>query len=141
MLLRQRVRDVIARVKPTVAGEREVDDARRAATEESKNLLKEIGFDAERATRLRLDYRKRVDELLDTAVARPEEPNYLGLPEGVPKEIHNPWAIYQPPYAGFSWAYIWGRSDEPYIPGFARYLDATSGTVGTFYAQPCQRCR
>lgn len=130
--LRQRVRDLIAKAEPTVVGEREIQEARILSGLESRKFLKEIGFDMARASTLRGEYHTRIQKALSEARGRPEEPNYLVLPEMVPKDIHNPWVTYEPPYPGSAWAYSWARSDEPWNPNFARYLDPVAGELGTY---------
>jgi hypothetical protein len=130
--LRQRVRDVIAKATPTVEGELEIREARLQAAEDSRKSLKEIGFDMALASQLRGEYQTRIHEVVAKALGRPEEPNYLVPPEMVPKDIHNPYVVYGPPYPGWAWAYSWDKSDEPWYPTFARYLDSASGGLGTY---------
>jgi hypothetical protein len=130
--LRQQVRDLILKASPTVVGEREIQEARRQAAEESREFLKEIGFNMPRASQLRGEYHTRIQKVLSEAIGRPEEPNYLVLPEMVPKDVHNPWVSYQPPYPGWAWSYWWNKSDEPSYPSFARYLNSASGQLGTY---------
>jgi hypothetical protein len=50
----------------------------------------------------------------------------------VPTNIYNPWTTYGPPYPGWAWSCAWGKSDEPWYPDFARYLDAAAGQLGTY---------
>lgn len=130
--LRQRVREVIAQATPTVVGERDIQEARQQVAEESREFLHEIGFNMARASQLRGEYHIRVQKALAEARGRPEEPNYLVLPEMVPKDVHNPWAMYEPPYPGWAWAYSWYRTDEPRNPSFARYLNSAAGQLGTY---------
>lgn len=130
--LRQQVRDVILKAEPTAAGEVEIQEARREAADKSRRFLKEIGFDMPRASKLRGEYHTRVLKLISEAIDRPEEPNFLVLPDRVPKNIYNPWEIFQPPYPGWAWAWWKNKSDEPYWPSGARYLDSAAGQLGTY---------
>jgi hypothetical protein len=130
--LRQGVRKLIAEAPATVVGERDIQEARNEAAEESRAALKEIGFDMARASKLRGEYHTRIQELMSEAIGRPEEPNYLVLPERVPKDIHNPWVTYEPPYPGWAWAWWSGKSDEPHWPIGARYLNSAAGQLGTY---------
>jgi hypothetical protein len=129
---RKRVSDLILKAPPTVVGEREIHEARRRAVDEGRAFLKEIGFDMPRASKLRGEYHTRIHKVVTEAKGRPEEPNYLVLPEMVPKDIHNPWVTYEPPYPGWAWAYSWNKSDEPWYPSFGRYLNSASGQLGTY---------
>jgi hypothetical protein len=130
--LRQRVRDLVLKAAPTAVGEREIQEARRQVAEESRKFLKEINFDMPRASKLRGEYHTRIQKLVAEAIGRPEEPNYLVLPEAVPKDIYNPWVTYGPPYPGWAWAWWRDKSDEPQWPSGARYLDSAAGQLGTY---------
>ncbi len=129
--LRQHVRDVIRKAPPTAAGEAEILKVQDKAADESRKFLGEIGFDMTRASKLQKEYRIRVYDALSEVRGKPEEPNYLVLPEMVPKDIRNPWVSLSAPYPGWAWAYSWYKTDEPSYPTFARYLDAASGEIGT----------
>lgn len=130
--LRTEVRDVVTRARPTVVGETEVREARLQAAEKSRKFLKKIRFDMARASKLRGDFHTQFDEVVSKAIGRPEEPNYMLLPEMVPEEIHNPWKIYRPPYpAGYQ--YCWkNKSDEPNWPYCYTHLHTAAGQLGSY---------
>jgi len=129
--IRERVRDIIRNSTSTNAGEHEVEKARHQAIEESQELLKEIGFDIPRATVMREEYHQRYQEIMADAIERPEEPNYLVLPEMVPEEIHNPWKIIRPPFAGSSSSCSSWKTDEPDTPHYTRHVSAAAGRLGS----------
>lgn len=130
--LRNRVNNVVLKAEPTFEGETEIRGARKKIIEESRNYLKTIDFNTNLAKRARDKHKKELQDAIRDTIKRPEKPNYLVLPEKVPKDIHNPWEIYQPPYPGWSWSYWWGVSDEPRYPIYSRYLNAAAGQIGTY---------
>jgi len=130
--LRTRVREVVMKATPTVVGEQDIEEARLQAAEESRKFLGEIGFNMARASILRGEYHTRMHKVISEAAGGPQEPNYLVLPDMVPREIHNPWRTYQPPYPGWLWIYSRDKSDEPPWPICTSYLDAAAGQLGTF---------
>ncbi len=130
--LRMQMRDAELKALPTVVGENEVEEKRLQSADKSREFLKEIDFDMARASKLRGEYQARIQKVFAEAVGRPDEAAYLVLPENAPADIHNPWATYSPPYPGWAWACSWARSDEPYNPSFARYLNSAAGSLGTY---------
>jgi hypothetical protein len=130
--LRSRVRQAVMRAPPGVVGETEIREARLEAAEKSRAFLKELGFDMACASKVRSEYERRLQETVARALGRSEEPNYLVLPEDVPEEVHNPWALYQPPNPGWAWDCSWARWDEPYNPSFCRHLHPVSGELGSY---------
>ncbi len=130
--MNKRMRDVVSKAEPTFAGESEIKEARLKAAEESREFMGKIGFDMALASKMRGEYHDRMGKEVDKYLGKPEKPNYLVFPEDVPDDVHNPWAIYRPPYPGSAWAYSWYRSDEPNTPSFARYLNRFSGQLGTY---------
>jgi len=129
---RQQIREAHLKARPTYEGETEIEQVRAKLIKESKSLLKEIKFDYDKVKQLRAKHGKELSDAVAETLGRPEEPNYLIHPEDVPKEIHNPWVLYGPPYPGWAWAYWWGKSDEPNYPAFYRYLNSAAGQVGTY---------
>lgn len=130
--LHMQVRDVIKKAPPTVTGERDIHEARQQAAEESRKFLHSIGFNMAKASELRGEYHTRIKEALDQIRGKPDEPNYVVLPEMVPKDVHNPWVVKQAPYPGWAWDYNWHKSDEPNYPSFTNYLDPVAGELGTY---------
>lgn len=43
----------------------------------------------------------------------------------------SPWVTYQPPFSGYVWSYDWHRSSGPANPVLSRYLDTTTGRIGS----------
>jgi hypothetical protein len=88
-------------------------------------LLEDIGLDRPRAERLRRDYLVAATRLL--------EKYDIGLrpTRNFPGHQCSPWVTYTAPYDGWLWSYSWERSDEADDPVLARYLNHTTGDIGS----------
>ena len=104
---------------------KETADAPRAKRiREARRFLESAGFDFSRGDRLRATYLRDTQELRAPVTTKP--------PRGrLPLDECSPWVTYMAPYHGWSWAFVWSRSDEPDDPELTRYLDVADGTVGS----------
>ncbi|MEA5597797.1 hypothetical protein [Rivularia sp. UHCC 0363] len=132
--LREKINDLEVKATPTVKGQAEIEEAQSQAVGKSQQFLNEIGFDMVRASKLREGYNARLDEVVSQARGKLEEPNYLILPEVMSMEElkATPWVILDPAYPADSFAYSSNRSDEPDNPVFWRYLNRSSGQLGSY---------
>ena len=91
----------------------------------SRALLDSIGFNRERADRLRKQYLAATSKLLRLGDVR--------IPPGsiVVDDRCTPPVTYTPPYDGFFWSFSWHRSDEASDPVLTRYLDMATGECGS----------
>lgn len=129
---RKELREIHLKANATFEGESEIGNVRMKLIRDSKDALQKMKFDFDKVQQLRAKYGEELRKLVTESLDHPEEPNFLVPPEAVPKEIHNPWKVYGPPYPGWAWANWWGKSDEPNYPIFYRYLNSAAGQVGTY---------
>ena len=104
----------------------EMADASRAQKlRASSALLDSIGFDRERADRLRKQYTAATSKLLQL--------RDLHMRSGgiVVDDRCSPNVTYTAPYDGFFWGFSWHRSDEASDPVLTRYLDMATGECGS----------
>ena len=101
------------------------DIPRAKRIRDARRFLESIGFDFQRAERLRQAYLRDTEKLLDRdAVVKPPR-------RRLPLDECSPWVTYTAPYHGWSWAFAWSRSDEPDDPVLNRYLDSADGHIGS----------
>lgn len=112
----RRYRQLRARLAKTPRGRR---------IREARKLLDTMGFDHSRGERLRKAYLRDTVKLVDAgrAVTRPSR--------RLPLDDCSAWVTYMAPYNGFSWSFVWNRSDEPDDPLLIRYLDTADGHIGS----------
>ena len=104
----------------------EMADAPRAQKlRASRALLDSIGFNRERADRLRKQYTAATSKLLRL--------RDVHIPPGgiIVDDRCSPDVTYTAPYAGFFWGFNWHRSDEASDPVLTRYLDMATGECGS----------
>ena len=104
----------------------EMADAPRAQKlRASRALLDSIGFNRERADRLRKQYTAATSKLLRL--------RDVHIPPGgiIVDDRCSPDVTYTAPYAGFFWGFSWHRSDEASDPVLTRYLDMATGECGS----------
>jgi hypothetical protein len=91
----------------------------------SRALLDSIGFNRERADRLRRQYTAATSKLLQL--------RDVHFPPGgiVVDDRCSPNLTYTAPYDGFFWGFSWHRSDEASDPVLTRYLDMATGECGS----------
>lgn len=126
------IKTAVIKQPPTLVGEHKLLETRKRAIRNSHQFLQDINFDMARGTELREAYRRRLFEVIERHREKPDEPNYLVMPEDVPENIYNPWVVFGPPYPGWAWSYGRNWSDEPDVPSIARYLNSASGSIGSY---------
>lgn len=129
---KEKLRQAIDAGEASRSGEKRIAKLRRKIVKQSRSYLDEIGFDDRAALKLRGKYEAKIRNATAKYLQLPEEPNWVVPPEQVPDDVHNPWAVYGPPYPGWAWSYNWNRSDEPRNPTFSRYLNSSSGELGSY---------
>jgi hypothetical protein len=101
--MRKRLRDNVERAEPTVVGEQTKREDRDQAIQESRDFMREIGFDMAKASAMRGEYHRRVEKAMSDAIGGPAESNFM-LPPDVAGPLvvagDTPRAIYRPPYLG-----------------------------------------
>ena len=46
-------------------------------------------------------------------------------------DCDSPWVTYRAPFSGYAWSYSWDRTSGPANPVLNRYLDASTGAIGS----------
>ena len=92
-------------------------------TRQSLAVLDAVGVDRARIAALRLPSLAAGRDLLSGDVPPIRAPD-----EG---PCASPWVTYSAPYGGYFWSFNWRRSSNPDNPDLARYLDLTTGRIGS----------
>ena len=104
----------------------EMADASRAQKlRASRALLDSIGFNRERADRLRKQYTAATSKLLRLRDV------HISPGSIVVDDRCSPNVTYAAPYDGFFWGFSWHHSDEASDPVLTRYLDMATGECGS----------
>jgi hypothetical protein len=104
--------------------------ARAKRIREANKFIDANGIDRRRVVALQKRYMAKVAKVL--AHAGPLDPGQVSVPD-VLSPIDDPFGLtaYRPPYQGSLWAYWSYRSDSADDPVLRRYLDPTSGRIGS----------
>jgi hypothetical protein len=113
---------------------RELDAIRRRGAKlsrsqrkrQSQAVLDAVGVDRARIAALRLPSLAAGRDILSGEVPPVRAPD-----EG---PCTSPWVTYSAPYSGYSWSFNWRRSSNPDNPALTRYLDPTTGRIGSSIA-------
>lgn len=88
-------------------------------------LLNQYGVDRAQILELRQPYLLKTRDLLSQAA---EIFPYLNPFDGL---CESPWVTHSAPFTGYSWAFNWHRTSNPRNPVLERYLDTSTGRIGS----------
>ena len=88
-------------------------------------LLNQYGVDRAQILELRQPYLLKTRDLLSQAA---EIFPYLNPFDG---PCESPWVTHSAPFTGYSWAFNWHRTSNPRNPVLERYLDTSTGRIGS----------
>jgi hypothetical protein len=100
--------------------------SRAQRTRQSLAVLDAVGVDRARIAALRLPSLAAARDILSGEVPPVRAPD-----EG---PCASPWVTYSAPYGGYFWSFNWRRSSNPDNPALTRYLDRTTGRIGSSIA-------
>jgi hypothetical protein len=88
-------------------------------------VLKGVSVDRDQIRSVRRPYLLKAQEVLSQA------PDIFPHRKPLRGPCESPWVTYTAPFAGYFWSYNWSRSSNPEDPALSRYLDLTTGRIGS----------
>lgn len=93
---------------------------------QSLAVLKQLGVDRNEIRELSEPYLIRARDVLSEFTDGPPRRAPFDGP------CENPWVTYTAPFNGYVWSYNWTRTSGPDNPILTRYLDLSTGGIGSF---------
>jgi hypothetical protein len=113
----------------TLRGRAAIRQAGCEIMHDTNNRLMALGVNLGALRDARQEHHETINKLFTSDIDLSPDVGAIALPDNIANPIE--WDIYRPPYDGSFWSQTWDWSDEASEPVIVRFLDQSSGQIGS----------